>query len=548
MLNNSNPTQTQSWPLLNAHYIDLQSKHLRDLFTDNPQRFTQLSFYFKDLLFDFSKNRIDQKTLNLFENLFTECGVKEAIAAQFSGAKINRTENRAVLHTALRAKQDEPVFVNGQNVMPDIERVLEQMQDFSDLIVSGTWKGFSGKTIKNIVNIGIGGSDLGPAMVYDALRPYQNHLNCYFVSNVDGAHIAETLKDLDPEQTLFIIASKTFTTQETMTNAHSARTWFLRGDATESDIAKHFVAVSTNQEKVTEFGIDPTNMFVFWDWVGGRYSLWSAIGLVLCCGLGYKNFDLLLTGAHQMDRHFAQAPFKENIPMLMAAIGIWYVNFFKAESEALIPYNQNMHRFAAYFQQGNMESNGKNVDRNGTPVNYATGPIVWGEPGTNGQHAFFQLMHQGTRLIPADFIAFAQSNYDQGDHQRKLLANCLAQTQALMEGKTHSQVEDEMRKKGFSSDDIKNLAPYRVFEGNHPTTTILGQKLTPEALGSLIAAYEHKIFVQGVVWNIYSFDQWGVELGKQLASSILPELEENKIVTNYNSSTNGLANYLNNNL
>jgi len=544
MLKDINPTQTESWHKLSQHFNEINALHLKDLFLNKPQRFDELSLTVGDFLVDFSKNRITVKTLDLLEELFDECGVQEAVRAQFSGEKINVTENRAVLHTALRNKSNQPVTVDGENVMPAINGVLEQMQDFSDLIISGAWKGFSGKTIKHVVNIGIGGSDLGPAMVYEALKPYHNHVQCHFVSNVDGGHLAETLKGLDPEQTLFIIASKTFTTQETMTNAHSARAWFLRSEASESDIAKHFVAVSTNQEKVEEFGIDPTNMFVFWNWVGGRYSLWSAIGLSLCCGLGFKNFDKLLKGAHTMDQHFLEAPFKQNLPQLMAAIGIWYVNFFDAESEALIPYNQNLHRFAAYFQQGNMESNGKYVDRKREKINYQTGPIVWGEPGTNGQHAFFQLIHQGTRFIPADFIAFAQSDYSEGDHQPKLLANFLAQTEALMLGKDRETVEREMKENGFNKEQIKNITPYRVFEGNRPTTSFLGKKLTPESLGQLIAAYEHKIFVQGVVWNIYSYDQWGVELGKQLANQILPALKGDASLRAYSASTQGLANFI----
>lgn len=459
------------------------------------------------------------------------------------GQKINETENRAVLHTALRNSDGKEVFVDGKAVNPEVESVLSQMKDFSERLISGEWKGYSGKSIQNIVNIGIGGSDLGPLMVYEALKPFQNHLKCYFVSNVDGAHVAETLKGLNPEETLFIIASKTFTTQETMTNAHSARDWFLNSSASETDIAKHFVAVSTNEEKVSEFGIDPANMFVFWNWVGGRYSVWSAIGLSLVCGLGFANFKSFLEGASSMDQHFTQKPFHENIPMLMAAIGIWNVNFLGAESEAIIPYDQNMHRFAAYFQQGNMESNGKYIDREGKKVNYATGPIIWGEPGTNGQHAFFQLMHQGTRLIPADFIAFAESHYDLSDHHVKLLSNFLAQTEALMMGKSRNEVEAEMKAKGMSEEEIAKIAPFRVFEGNRPTTSIVGKKSDPFSLGALIAAYEHKIFVQGVVWNIYSFDQWGVELGKQLANTILPLLTNNEKVDK-DASTKGLIEYL----
>jgi len=544
MLQMKNPITTQAWKKLETKAEEIKQKHLKDLFAEDAARFERYQRKHHDLLFDFSKNLIDEETLNLLKELFEECGVEAAIKAMLSGEKINQTENRAVLHTALRNFSDREILVDGHSINEDIEAVLEQMQDFSDLLISGNWKGFSGKTIKHIVNIGIGGSDLGPLMVYEALKPYHNHIQCHFVSNVDGAHISETLKGLDPEQTLFIIASKTFTTQETMTNARSAREWFLRSDASESDIAKHFVAVSTNREKVVEFGIDPTNMFVFWDWVGGRYSVWSAIGLSLACGLGYRNFEKLLKGAHGMDLHLAQAPFEENIPMLMAAIGIWYVNFMGAESEAIIPYDQNMHRFAAYFQQGNMESNGKYIDRNGEKVNYQTGPIIWGEPGTNGQHAFFQLMHQGTRFIPADFIAFAESHYDMGDHHDKLLSNYLAQTEALMMGKSHEEVVAEMRERGDSEEKIAKIGPFRVFEGNRPTTSILGHKSSPENLGALIAAYEHKIFLQGIVWNIYSFDQWGVELGKQLASTILPLLSGDSEIRK-DASTKGLIDYLN---
>lgn len=545
MLPNKNPTTTKSWAKLKEHRASLEGTHLRDMFLNNPLRFDQFNLLLDDLLFDFSKNLITNKTISLLGSLFEECKVNDAVASMFGGEKINQTENRAVLHTALRNRSNQSVMADGEDVMPEINAVLERMHDFSDLLISGNWKGYTGKTIKHVVNIGIGGSDLGPLMVYESLKPYHNHIKCHYVSNVDGAHLAETLKELDPEQTLFIIASKTFTTQETMTNAQSARAWFLRSDASESDVAKHFVAVSTNRAKVEEFGIDPTNMFGFWEWVGGRYSLWSAIGLSLCCGLGFKNFEKLLKGAHRADEHFKTAPFSENIPMLMAALGIWYVNFWGAESEAIIPYAQNMHRFAAYFQQGNMESNGKNIDRNGQKVNYQTGPIIWGEPGTNGQHAFFQLLHQGTRFIPADFIAFAESNYETGDHHAKLLANFLAQTEALMKGKTREEVDTEMQKAGKSKAEIEKIAPYRVFEGNRPTTSIVGKQLTPEALGKLIALYEHKIFVQGVVWNIYSFDQWGVELGKQLAGNILPEVFAEKPIKSHDASTNGLLNYIN---
>jgi glucose-6-phosphate isomerase len=546
MLSSINPQSTNAWKELKVHAKDIKELHLRTLFKEDPERFENFKLNHEKLLFDFSKNLITEKTLSLLEDLFNQCKVKEAIESMLQGEAINQTENRAVLHTALRNLGEETVSVDGKEVNSSVLAVLEQMQDFSDLVISGNWKGYSGKTIKHIVNIGIGGSDLGPKMVYESLKPYQNHLQCHFVSNVDGAHISETLKNLDPAQTLFIIASKTFTTQETMTNAHSAREWFLRSEASEEDIAKHFVAVSTNKEKVTAFGIDPTNMFVFWNWVGGRYSLWSAIGLSVACGLGYKNFEKLLRGAHAMDAHLAEAPFRENIPQIMAAIGIWNVNFLGADSEAIIPYDQNMHRFAAYFQQGNMESNGKNIDRSGQKIDYQTGPIIWGEPGTNGQHAFFQLLHQGTRLIPADFIAFARSHYEIGDHHVKLLSNFLAQTEALMIGKTKTEVVDDLKEAGKSLSEIEALAPFKVFEGNKPTTSIVGDILSPENLGKLLAAYEHKIFVQGIVWNIFSFDQWGVELGKQLASTILPLLTNNIGKSNKDSSTKGLINYLSN--
>jgi len=543
MFSTVNPTNTNAWKDLEVHAKEIKELHLRKLFSEDPKRFEKFTLKHDKLLFDFSKNLVTEKTLNLLESLFKECKVTEAIASTLKGDAVNQTENRAVLHTALRNLGDQLIYVDGKEVNSDVLAVLEQMQDFADLVISGNWKGYSGKTVKHIVNIGIGGSDLGPQMVYEALKPYHNHLQCHFVSNVDGAHISETLKHLDPAQTLFIIASKTFSTQETMTNAHSAREWFLRSEASAEDIAKHFVAVSTNQEKVTEFGIDPTNMFGFWDWVGGRYSLWSAIGLSVACGLGYKNFEKLLRGAHAMDTHLAEAPFRENIPQIMAAIGIWNVNFLGAESEAIIPYDQNMHRFAAYFQQGNMESNGKNIDRSGQKVNYQTGPIIWGEPGTNGQHAFFQLLHQGTRFIPADFIAFARSHYNLGDHHVKLLANFLAQTEALMVGKTKDEVEAELKAAGKTSEEIAALGPFKVFEGNKPTTSIVGDILSPDNLGKLLAAYEHKILVQGIVWNIFSFDQWGVELGKQLASTILPILIDGNS-NHKDSSTKGLIGYL----
>ena len=461
----------------------------------------------------------------------------------FRGVAINQTENRSVLHVALRNRSNTPVKVDGQDVMPEVNKVLAQMRRFADALQGGSWKGYSGKTITDIVNIGIGGSDLGPFMVTEALRPYWKNITPHFVSNVDGTHIAETLKRVNPETTVFIIASKTFTTQETMTNAESARAWFLEKSNKQGDVAKHFVAVSTNEKAVTAFGIAPENMFPFWDWVGGRYSLWSSIGLSIACTIGFDNFEKLLDGAHAVDNHFRNEPFEKNIPVILALLGIWYNNFYGAGTEAILPYDQYMHRFAAYFQQGNMESNGKSVDRNGEPVHYQTGPVIWGEPGTNGQHAFYQLIHQGTKMIPCDFLAPAISHNPIGDHHEKLLSNFFAQTEALMMGKTREEVEAELTKAGMSPDAIDFHTPFRVFEGNKPTNSILFKTLTPRTLGSLIALYEHKIFVQGAIWNIFSFDQWGVELGKVLAKKILPELSGKEEITSHDASTNGLINY-----
>ena len=541
MLKDINPTQTKAWNKLNNHYSSISSKHMRDLFKMNSNRFEEFSTQFEDILFDYSKNRIDTETLNLLIELANECDLKKSIKSMFDGELINATENRAVLHTALRNRTNSPVLVDGKDVMPDINRVLNQMRDFSENVLNGEWKGYSGKPIKHIVNIGIGGSDLGPVMVTEALKAYKvPHIEVHFVSNVDGTHIVETLKKVDPEVTLFMIASKTFTTQETMTNAHSAREWFLNNGGNEEAIRNHFVAISTNSEAVAGFGIDTNNMFEFWDWVGGRYSLWSAIGLSISCTIGYKNFEELLEGAHAMDNNFKSADLDKNIPVLMALLGIWYNNFFGAESHAVLPYDQYMHRFAAYLQQGDMESNGKSVDRSGNIVNYQTGPIIWGEPGTNGQHAFYQLIHQGTKLIPCDFMAPAVSLNPTGDHHPKLLANFFAQTEALMNGKTESEVESELS--SLSKAEIERLMPFKVFEGNRPTNSILFKKLTPRTLGSLIAMYEHKIFVQGVIWNVYSFDKWGVELGKQLDKKILPELENNDKIKTHDGSTNGLIN------
>ena len=498
---------------------------------------------FEDILLDYSKNIIINETIRDLAALASEVNLKDAINAMFSGEKINRTEDRPVLHIALRNRANTPINVNGQDVMPEVNSVLAQMKTFSENLLNGQWKGFNGKQITDIVNIGIGGSDLGPYMVTEALKPYWQNITPHFVSNVDGTHIVETLKPLNPETTLFIIASKTFTTQETMTNAASARTWFLEKTNNTGDVAKHFVAVSTNKEEVVKFGIDPANMFVFWDWVGGRYSLWSSIGLSIACTIGFANFENLLEDAHAMDNHFRNEPFEKNIPVVLAMIGIWYNNFFGSASEAILPYDQSLHRFAAYFQQGNMESNGKSVDRDGNPVNYQTGPIIWGEPGTNGQHAFYQLIHQGTKLIPCDFIAPVVSQNALSDHHDKLLSNFFAQTEALMKGKTQSEVREELRASGMPEDLVKWHTPFRVFEGNRPSNSILFTLLTPRTLGSLIALYEHKIFVQGVVWNIFSFDQWGVELGKVLAKKILPELKSADPASGHDSSTNGLINY-----
>ncbi|NAW67435.1 glucose-6-phosphate isomerase [Photobacterium halotolerans] len=543
MLKNINPTQTTAWQALTAHFEQAQDLQLSELFAKDSSRFETFSAAFgNDILLDYSKNLITEETLARLFELAEQTELKTAIASMFSGEKINRTEDRAVLHVALRNRSNTPVLVDGEDVMPHVNAVLAKMQQFSDRIIGGDWKGYTGKAITDVVNIGIGGSDLGPYMVSEALAPYKTRLNLHFVSNVDGTHIAETLKGLNPETTLFLVASKTFTTQETMTNAHSARNWFLAEAKDQAYVAKHFAALSTNADAVSAFGIDTDNMFEFWDWVGGRYSLWSAIGLSICLAVGYEHFEELLAGAHAMDKHFAQTPLTENLPVILALIGLWYNNFFGAESEAILPYDQYMHRFAAYFQQGNMESNGKYVDRGGNPVDYQTGPIIWGEPGTNGQHAFYQLIHQGTKLIPCDFIAPAISHNPLGDHHPKLMANFFAQTEALAFGKTRAQVEAEFTAAGKTPEEAAELAPFKVFEGNRPTNSILVKQVTPYTLGALIAMYEHKIFTQGVIWNIYSFDQWGVELGKQLANQILPELADNAPVSSHDSSTNGLIN------
>ena len=543
-MKNINPTNTQAWKALEAHQSQLAHTTIADLFKQEENRFNDYSLTFENqILVDFSKNKINQETLKLLRQLAKESALNEAINAMFTGEKINRTENRAVLHTALRNRSNSPVYVDGKDVMPEVNAVLAKMSAFCDRVISGEWKGYTGKAITDVVNIGIGGSDLGPYMVTEALRPYKNHLNMHFVSNVDGTHIAETLKKVNPETTLFLVASKTFTTQETMTNANSARDWLLAVAKDNSAVAKHFAALSTNGKAVAEFGIDTNNMFEFWDWVGGRYSLWSAIGLSIALSIGFDNFEALLSGAHEMDKHFRTAPLEKNIPATLALIGLWNTNFLGAQTEAILPYDQYLHRFAAYFQQGNMESNGKYIDRNGNVIrDYQTGPIIWGEPGTNGQHAFYQLIHQGTMLIPCDFIAPAQSHNPLGDHHSKLLSNFFAQTEALAFGKTKEEVEAEFVKAGKSLEEVKDIVPFKVFTGNKPTNSILVQKITPFVLGALIAMYEHKIFAQGVIFNIFSFDQWGVELGKQLANRILPELADKENVSSHDSSTNGLIN------
>lgn len=542
-MKNINPTQTAAWQALQKHFDEMKDVTIADLFAKDGDRFSKFSATFGDqMLVDYSKNRITEETLAKLQDLAKECDLAGAIKSMFSGEKINRTENRAVLHVALRNRSNTPILVDGKDVMPEVNAVLEKMKTFSEAIISGEWKGYTGKAITDVVNIGIGGSDLGPYMVTEALRPYKNHLNMHFVSNVDGTHIAEVLKKVNPETTLFLVASKTFTTQETMTNAHSARDWFLKAAGDEKHVAKHFAALSTNAKAVGEFGIDTANMFEFWDWVGGRYSLWSAIGLSIVLSIGFDNFVELLSGAHAMDKHFSTTPAEKNLPVLLALIGIWYNNFFGAETEAILPYDQYMHRFAAYFQQGNMESNGKYVDRNGKVVDYQTGPIIWGEPGTNGQHAFYQLIHQGTKMVPCDFIAPAITHNPLSDHHQKLLSNFFAQTEALAFGKSREVVEQEYRDQGKDPATLDYVVPFKVFEGNRPTNSILLREITPFSLGALIALYEHKIFTQGVILNIFTFDQWGVELGKQLANRILPELKDGKEISSHDSSTNGLIN------
>lgn len=543
MLPKVNPINTEAWRSLQEHFSEMKNVHMRELFQQDPERSSKYSISNRDIVFDYSKNIINAKTIQFLIQLANECRLKDGMDAMFNGEKINETEKRAVLHTALRNLSKEPVFAEGVDVMPEVRNVLKQMKNFCNRVHDGRWRGYTGKRIKYIVNIGIGGSDLGPLMVTEALKPYWlEEIQTYFVSNIDGTHIAEVLKRIKPERTLFLIASKTFTTQETMTNAFTAREWFLDHAVDEKHVAKHFVALSTNGPEVVKFGINKKNMFQFWDWVGGRYSLWSAIGLSIALTIGYKSFEELLAGAYDSDQHFKTAPFENNIPVVMAMIGLWYTNFFGAQSEGILPYDQYLHRFAAYFQQGNMESNGKSIDRNGEAVEYSTGPIIWGEPGTNGQHAFYQLIHQGTPLIPCDFIGVAQSHNPIGDHHQKLMSNFFAQTEALMNGKTEEEAARELEKAGLNNEAITKLLPYKVFAGNRPTNSFLIKRITPFSLGQLIAFYEHKIFVQGIIWNIFSFDQWGVELGKQLANKILPELKDDERISAHDSSTNSLIN------
>ncbi len=543
MLQKINPTKTLEWNQLTEHFKQMAEVQMKELFVSDVNRFEALSIKYEDLLIDYSKNRLTSDTIELLVSLARAVNLDKGIESMFSGAKINETENRAVLHTALRQSGNDDFVIDGVDINKEIKEVQQRMAAFCKSVHSGSHVGFTGKKISTIVNIGIGGSDLGPVMVTEALKPYWiDGIGSYFVSNIDGTHLSEVLKQINPEETLFLIASKTFTTQETMTNARSAKEWFLNNGGKEQDIKRHFVALSTNIKGATAFGIDEENVFGFWDWVGGRYSLSSAIGLSIALTIGYANFQELLDGLGNMDEHFKSAPFDNNIPVILALIGIWYNNFFEAESEAILPYDQYLHRFPAYFQQGNMESNGKSIDRAGNKVDYQTGPILWGEPGTNGQHAFYQLIHQGTKLIPCDFIGVAQSHNPLGDHHNKLLSNFFAQTEALMLGKTEHDVIEEFKAKGISESEYKAIVPFKVFEGNRPTNSILVKKLTPYTLGQLIAMYEHKIFVQGYIWNVFSFDQWGVELGKQLAKKILPELESNEEVTSHDASTNGLIN------
>ncbi len=542
MLEKISPVKTRAWRELKSHFAEMKRIRMQDLFSEDPARYSKFSLRFEDILLDYSKNIITEETMRLLLELARETRVAEAAGKMFSGQRINETEGRAVLHIALRNRSNTPVYLDGRDVMPEVNAVLGKVEAFSSSVATGAWKGYTGRPVTDIVNIGIGGSDLGPVMATEALKPYCNRIRVHFVSNIDGTHIVETLRGLSPETTLFMVASKTFTTQETMTNAYTARTWFLDAARDTAFVKNHFVAISTNEAAVKSFGISPENMFTFWDWVGGRYSLWSAVGLSIACAIGFDHFRELLEGAHAADRHFLEAPPERNIPVILALLGIWYNNFFGAATHALLPYDQYLHRFAAYFQQGDMESNGKNVDRRAKKVRYQTGPVIWGEPGTNGQHAFYQHIHQGTKMTPCDFIAPAISHNPVGEHHPILLSNFFAQTEALMRGKTCEEVAGELRAAGMSPREIRRLAPFRVFEGNRPTNSILLKKITPRTFGSLVALYEHKIFVQGVIWNIFSFDQWGVELGKQLAGRILSEIRDDGVVTTHDSSTNGLIN------
>ena len=540
----SSVATSKPWKALESHYQSVSKIQMRELFENDPERFSRFSLQFNDIFLDYSKNRITEDTLALLYDLGHQAELSSWIKKMFVGEKINNTENRAVLHVALRNRTNDPIVVDGNDVMPQVNSVLNKMKHFSESVRSGEWKGFSDKSITDVVNIGIGGSDLGPVMVTEALKHYaQENLQVHYVSNIDGTHIIETLKPLNPETTLFIIASKTFTTQETITNATTAKNWFLQTAKDEAFVAKHFVALSTNSEKVAEFGIDTNNMFEFWDWVGGRYSLWSAIGLSIAIYIGMDNYEELLTGAHEMDVHFRDTPIEVNMPVILGLLGIWYNNFFDAQTHAILPYDQYLHRFPAYFQQGDMESNGKRVNKNGAVVDYSTGPIIWGEPGTNGQHAFYQLIHQGTKLVPADFIAPVETLNPAGEHHNILLSNFFAQTEALMKGKNEAEARADLEAAGLSGEELEKLLPHKIFTGNKPSNSIMIKKITPRTLGSLIALYEHKIFVQGVIWNINSFDQWGVELGKQLAQAILPELSDDEMVSNHDSSTNGLINH-----
>lgn len=541
-LPNTNPTVTKSWKKLKDYHQQVFDKHLTEWFQEDKNRAEVMSVSWNNFLLDYSKNRIDKTGIKLLAELADECNLKTAIEAMFCGEKINITENRAVLHTALRKAKGKELIIEGKNVVEDVHVVLDKMKFFSEKVIDGEWKGYSGKVITDVVNIGIGGSDLGPVMVVEALKHYKTRLNVHFVSNVDGTHINETLKKLNPETTLFIIASKTFTTQETLANANSAKQWFINKCGNEKFVRLHFVAISTNAQEVSKFGIDTDNMFEFWDWVGGRYSLWSAIGLSIVLAVGYPNFEKLLNGAEAMDEHFRNTPFSSNIPVLLALLSIWYNNFFEAETHAILPYDQYLHRLAAYLQQADMESNGKSIDRTGMDILYQTGQVIWGEPGTNGQHAFYQLIHQGTKLIPCDFIGFAKTLNPVGNHHQLLMSNFFAQSQALMKGKTENEVKQEFLSKGIKLEEFNELIPYKVFEGNKPSNSILINELTPFNLGSLIAMYEHKIFVQGIVWNVYSFDQWGVELGKQMANTILPDLKGDEAIDKFDSSTNLLIN------